>query len=530
MARVGRDLRDAATILARHPLLVVYGLVASVAAPSALCVVPLLIAAHVLGRAVHAATAGIRPSGRAMLWAGAPMLAVVGGPALATLVGLVTARSATEDATLAALAAAAGAFALGIVVAPFATVADHLVRRASGLSGAIGRALAAGALLGRRVVLARGVTLGALALVPALLFLAGDVLDRTELRLASLAAVPLAVALGVALGAVWGAHDERALGDAQPVAVSPALWAPIAAAALALVGAATIAAMTPSPAFERLAPVGVEGCVPELHDVGPHRLTITMTMRAREEWPGSVEVADGFDVRTADGGGAGVVTAAHPLGLPLLPHEICRAEGGYLLRFAALEIGADALVDEAGVRIDDGLSERLRARSYSGPWLVALSLGALWILSVVAHRRLRPLAGLAGIDAKDALHVVPGRLERGEGARIATGVNATIEGEVTFVSSAGDLRLRLPQRATLLGPDGELPPNELVRLCVPSAPATMGLRTGTQAWPEGAILLIGEAEPARAALLSGITRASAPWIVVATVALALAALELLVRL
>lgn len=87
----------------------------------------------------------------------------------------------------------------------------------------------------------------------------------------------------------------------------------------------------------------------------------------------------------------------------------------------------------------------------------------------------------------------------------------------------------MPTRVTIVGVDGAQPGDAPLRLCAPHAPSAMGPRTGTEPWPEGAVLVLGTDDPPRTAILTALTHAMAPWIAVASAAITAAALELFLR-
>lgn len=487
------------------------------------CVAPFFGGLLVLGLAVQRANRAKDRSGSTMMLAGLATVLVLGAPGLGVLVtrSLVPNEDALGLIGVLALLCLVPLF--GVVSAPFVTVGSHLMRRGLGLDDAFGRALVGATTAGVAHTVLRGLVLGLVVALAPVLYVAAHLLTRSgadaSLPVIALFALPpigMAWVVGFA-GACAEGDDERLEGSARPTARMRLLLAPIIAIGFLLV-ATLVAAAKPLPPWQARPPRPLT-CETTLEDYGPHGLSVRRGLSDSTE-------QGAFVVETADGGGVG----------PLVdedrgPAQVCvDGEGGVWLVFGYLAAmgeshGRYVAIDERGVRLDDGIGDRLAVRS-SVPFGVSFVLG-LCLLAI----------GLAELARRSALLDVMGRED--DGLRAAHGrivlSGASIEpsgrviGSAAFSSDDGSHAFSLPDRVRLLGVGRALTQDTKVLLVATEPLATLSLREGLQRWPRSAILIVGP-DDARRAVTSEVSRVVGLWAAAATVAFALAAVALLMAL
>jgi hypothetical protein len=514
---------------ADHGTVVSWAALGLLASCLSFCLVPLLAALGFFGMAMRAAVgAPVRPL-RNTLSAGVVVLVMLASPVSAFLLSASIAPPEVLGEAKSFIVLLVLVATFGAISAPFVTTGAQLVRRGLGVTDALGRALAAAALRGRTMMVLRGLILG----LPIVLLLSVAV-RQSYGWLVVLVLGPLVTAFAVGFAAACAIEDDTVLSNAREPLVRTWLWFPPALGLGLFAVALGAAVLTPAPAW-MLAPAAEPAwtCAPSLDASGPHGLSITPTSDHRR-----------FEVRTADGGGAGSITS----GPRMVAVEVCSTEGRHWLRFIGLERPPRyALVDERGVRLDDGFSERFASRM---GWWIALFAGmgllALFLFSLRMGQTLAHLGALsdAGADsgpgarpgAASRIRSLPGKLSVGQGGSFTRdGTSASTRGEVRFVSDDGAHVFVLPRRVRLLSAIASsavdrFPDRTPLVLLAAESIASLGPRAGASEWPASAMLLHGEAEGARAALDATLARSVAPWVALSTLAFGVAALALFFQL
>lgn len=315
------------------------------------------------------------------------------------------------------------------------------------------------------------------------------------------------------------AEDGAPRADTHPAAARriAALFALLAPALASVVAAMIAAAVTPTPMREAQ---GVDWEWPEVvaHGrvvdlAGPHGLRVHRVER-------------GVSIETADGGGAGFVpyepwTERPPDTFTDTDLIVVRTHFDGGPAFAAFAGRRVVYFDEEGVRLEDGLSERLSARighNALGALCVALILALAWSL-----RLLRALGDARALDARATSLGPPaprgaptrlaGRLRLGQGAVLRPhGMHARLIGDARVVSRDGDVVLAVPQEVRLFAAHDDRMPRdgddvEVIGHLGKLTP--IGMREGALAWPTGARLLIGGRADAAERLISRAARGGA---------------------
>lgn len=224
--------------------------------------------------------------------------------------------------------------------------------------------------------------------------------EMPRVVLLSLPALALTVPLGQGMlcAAYLRAEPARALAIPEPPALRIAWGVPLSAPLLALLGLA-FALLRPAPLVPVGPPEPMASPLVQWHAAsdGPRTLPIMDTGLRVAVAPERVAVEAG------DGGGVG--TLPLPPGSAVAGVEVARVGDAYRVRLV-LE-GAtgprQAVIDRAGVRLDDGLGRRLLSRVPG--WALLACLGAMALIGLLA------LPGLAGI-ATGGAHAVPAAARR----------------------------------------------------------------------------------------------------------------------
>ena len=433
-------------------------------------------------------------------------------------------RAEAEPLVASLLWVVAGAVA-GALLSPLFLAPMIMAHHAASLSGALRGAWVLGARLGFPQLSGLGALIGVLLssawMVP--IFVFGD--------LGLLVAVPtLGLAAGLSSLAVARSYLKVHQGSPPPALGGPLLrpLLLLVPVALCLAAATVSAAALPSrvhldaPAELRRGTTIVEGA---LDLGGPAGLVVD---------------GSAMEVRVADGGGVGRLRPPYPA------HWWLRAgRTSYQGREAVAVVLLDGdhrafvtYVDEDGVRLDDGLVERIGSRLGSnGVGLIVLALAFLGLGASRALRR-RADARLLTLDAHTPARgaagalALEGTLRVASGARVwVQGRSVVVEGDASLVGKDGEPRVRLPEGAMeLLGEAPDRAPSDGDSACiVGDFESIRGLdfRAGASPWPRGGRLLLGSRSTALAELGDDAARRAAPWLGVSWVCFGLAALVLL---
>jgi hypothetical protein len=538
----------------------------SLAASACLFGLPVLgLCARTLARTAVGAARGEAPAlghpsaagGRTLPEAGATLVALLVALAAPALGALLAARGlAALPADLTARGTLWAAAVAGASAVALALVVDRGLAIALGLLAALDRGLrlvpgfTRGAALASALPRGRlAARVGVVAVGPALVTAAVWSLQDAPPGLVAVGAgiaVTAAFALAAAaLGALYvEAEGELAL---RPRASAPTLPKVTraffaGAAGLALVSAALLGtlAAVPSP----LAPS------PALRGVGGTAGWTTLDLGAPAVLPGTdvhlSAAEDGVVIWTSDGGGAGTVRGVPwPMGVAYRPAR-CGDDACFELVVGGSESAGRTLVDRDGVRRDDGLGDRV-ARRVSAASLVAVVV-ALVCFGIALTRASRGIAGIELLASPDderrarddgRPRVVEGRLVAPSPATLhLVGRDAVrVEGTVQVVCDRAGLRIGLPPdgevrvlRGSAAGPLAAESLVDGARVAVIAAlPARgAGYREGAAPWPEGARLVPGGVDAARAALAAQVDRAVAPLALLTVAALLFVTVDLAV--
>lgn len=337
---------------------------------------------------------------------------------------------------------------------------------------------------------------------------------------------PLAIAiLADAFVELEGAEDEA---EDLPVARRVrGLWG-LLLPALLLVGAAFVAAaLSPSPMRESR-PVeeverGFHG-IGALHGEQVRRLPGT-SVRVRT-------LERGVSVEADDGGGAGTIDArfdTSDVGLFVFERE--DEPSTFVIAITDGTRWARTVVDSDGVRLDDGLAQRVFGR-LGTPGLGALALGLLLLLwiafslgSELGTARTLDVPDLSVEGREAGLNALEGTLRIAEDSKVryrpgsalkrllghlASG-SLTAEGEAWVEAQGGAIRLRLPDRPipVLEGDAKGWAGEHVVVLSRFAKIGTTGLRTSSVPWPKDGVITLGKrGDAARALVDRAVRRAS----------------------
>lgn len=317
-------------------------------------------------------------------------------------------------------------------------------------------------------------------------------------------------------------------------------------AAAALVMALALAALTPSPMREgaqglatSITAYQASGPGGEVQLPGPHGLFV----RAR---------ADGVEIGTADGGGAGAVQITDPFARPrggmVIAHGALRGRDAWVALVDApawsegrtIERTFVTYFDDEGVRLDDGLADRLSARIGSSS--VGLAVFGLFLALVLAFRLTRTLEDARALDAPELVRDAPAReslsrasgtLRLGEDARVtARGATARVHGQARIELEGGAVVIALPPEVAVLelGDEPLVDGSEVTIVARFDRLAPLGLRQGSMPWPDGARLVPTDRDHAAEAVLDRASRVAAFFALGITVSLGLAATLVLMHL
>jgi hypothetical protein len=542
-------VRSDAKILKNADLGLVVGLVVALAFGfySLFCLVGAPVLAYALNRLVTALLAGARETSSAEQprWTGGValtgMLVHVGLVALCAGVALYLLGDAGAVASFSVLSAVVlcASIGLGAALAPLAFTAFALgdgetsvgraLARSFELSARIGplrlarTGAAAGAKLGLGALLTVATTL-ALALL--LATAVGDEMLWSEDAVgAVLLGLPAGLALampfaGAGLAREYVAHDHVERAQARPVPRLRAIALLLAPGALVCAAAFFTAAFRPTP---------MRG----LDDSALPRMPWPSEITASAQLPGTSvrAVIDAGDVRIEadDGGGAGRVDARLPRGPRQVFVDSGERWGGPPGTFAVI-VSDDwgsfdpeyrlTLIDADGVRLDDGLEERVLDRL--GIEGLALSLIVILLSIALALKLARDVGAARTLEApaseeKARLHALECTL-RTSGRVLVTPGRLVPEEEAWLEADGGALRLRMPTEARTLGPVRDVADGDRVTIVSRFARgASAGMREASAPWPEDARVVIGTLEQAADAL---VTRAARTATVIAVPALA----------
>lgn len=244
---------------------------------------------------------------------------------------------------------------------------------------------------------------------------------------------------------------------------------------------------------------------------------------------------DRIVVTTADGGGAGPIDGFRSLGCRDVTVHETTFRGAH-----AYAIGCETLVtyvDDDGVRLDDGLADRLRARFMGLPaLLVVVALAMLAALVVSMRRSAREAALLASRGPEDAAKnetvAVAGKLHLAEGASVTSAPRgrSRVVGAVHFRSDEGALSIVVPEGERAIDRDLDVDVTDGAAAFV-VAPASALRAASYREGPgrEALILGVGPIERARDAYLTRAGRALGWLGLPAAGLLAMAALLLAIR-
>lgn len=512
-----------AVIAARPPRVALFSrvLVALVALALSFLIFPFLIAVFIGGRALErAAGAPDRAEGGGTMMAGFTLGAVMAVPAVALVLGAVVIAPALQDQALSYLVLAALVPVLGVASGPFLSVAPHALRRGQGVEAAIGRSLAASAVHGMAAAMLRGALVTAAVVVPVLLAVLEASLDHGGVALiVFLVLAPLSTTWLVGVSVAAADQDDAALADiaAMQVPRRAHLWIGPSIALSLLSLATALALFTPARAWMRVSP-SISDCPSDVAERGPHGVTVARASDLDGERAPLGRSTDrswtAYEVTTADGGGAGRI-----LGPPRsFTDGVCAngRRGGLMLRFIQpmghAVVGAP--IDEHGVRLDDGLVDRLASRIGAG-------IGTLLLLGAVFLAQLARLVGRRLLLA-DRLTGAGDPLRSVRGAIVDDGAGPM------FVAKDGTHRFPVPAAVTVVGATASGPPQvgTEATLVASEVLGSNALRSASAPWPSTAVLVLGEVDDARMTLLAALGREAGPWSAAATAAVAVAALML----
>ncbi len=488
------------------------------------CVLPFFLGLFFLGLAVEqGARASKRGVGTTVL-IGFCMFAAVTVPSAGMMIATAAMRvNAVLDAlhVVAVLAVPL----LGMLVGPFVTVGPHLARRGGGLDDAFGRALLGANAAGWLTALLRGVVMGLGVLVVALYvlgmhaMLGDDGADGVVALVSQCVVLLLVFTWQVAFACACAAADDALLdGTSPPTAPVRLMLAPLVAVVV-LLGAGGVAAITPLPPWQRR-PHTPLTCEPELADHGPHGLSV----RAATNGAPST-----FVVATADGGGAGPLVdegGREPL------HVCLDHDGVVWVVWGEITLAVEEYdtlyvpIDERGVRLDDGILDRLSVRlglmvgisvvlGFCCVLIGLLELGRRSALLDVVHR------------SDDLVRAAPGKLKIERGSVRVTG---EVRGALRFESDDGTYAFSLPPKVRLVGAERALTKDAAALLVATEPLQSLSLRDGLGRWPASAVLIIGRPDDARRAISGELSRVVGLWSAVATLGFGIAAVAILAAL
>jgi len=539
---VGREAREGAQrAFALRDGVIFWALGAAALFTMSFCVAPFALGSYVLGRAVQRANRAPHRRTNTTTLAGLAMVGVLAAPGLAVFVAmsLVPEGYALGPAGVAAVFFVVPLF--GLLSGPFLTVSSHLMRRGLGLDDAFGRSLASATAVGATRMVLRGLAVGLVVSIPSAACITMLLLARAGFSgllplMAFLVLPPTSLAWFVGFASACAEEDDVSLaGRAPPVARVRLLLAPMIAIAFLFV-ATLLAASKPLAPWQGRPPTPLT-CEPTLEDYGPHGLNVhpgpVHPGAGREALPDYRRPVSSFIVETADGGGAGEIMNGHWL----QPTQVCvDREGVVWLVWGDLAEHGDSgdasvvPVDERGVRLDDGIGDRLAERS--GVFLdVSFTLGlCLLLIGLAELARRTALLDVMG-RSDDTLRTAAGRVEFSDAPSNAS-ITAMghVTGSARFSSDDGGYAFSLPSRVRLVGACGPLSKDTKVLLVATERLDSLSLRDGTARWPRSAILIVGRADDARRAVMAELSRVVGLWAAAATIGFTLAAVALLFAL
>lgn len=484
------------------------------------CFVGIFVASFALGSLVSGV---VRASGRTFEGSspGTGLAAYLGIAALAvvTCVAVVTAIDLTFgviDAWLVAIVVAPiGASAFGAALGPLLFVPFVLAEGRHRFVAAIARSFELGTRLGaaRTAWLGGVVGLGlASGVAAASLLVFALRMDEPDHWGFLLLAQPVGLALAVpwcvariARGyvAMQVSEEQRAVPRLRAMALVLAPGLLVCAAAL------FVGAWTPTP---------MRALAPDVPRPDPRR-GLHPALADEVILPGtSVRVtplARGVNISADDGGGAGPVDDPHIGEVDaMLVIEPGEEHGGPPGSFAVVRTywpwASVTIVDRDGVRLDDGLKERVLDRmGRVGIGLLAFALAAIFALVFWLGRA---IGRARTIDAP--------RLEAGG---VLSALSSTYrKSEETSWLESGDLRIRVPDQPPILGEARTLEDGDAVTLISRfDRGITGGLRDAFAPWPRDGRLVIGDRADAASALVARASR-TATWLAVPALAALLA--------
>lgn len=480
----------------------------------------------------------------------------IGVLALAGL-GLVVAVMVTAGAVTGELLAGAEAsvqWGGGLVVAALAAVvlgaalgpcafAPLLVAEGVAVSAALARSFEVAAALGPRRAARVGAVASAAIAVPltvsAALFVEPEGDSEALVRL--LVSLPFGLMVAPTLAGAWltavyvearSRAVETSL-DAAPARLLALRLTLVPSVALLLV-ALGAAALTPTSLGEL---PSRESNVRGWHGVGLERAPFTKPL------PGGRAFARTFDrgvsIEAYDGGGAGRVSAGFETDVSALYFLPGPRPGTHRLVLTDGNEWGFTVVDEDGVRLDDGLGERVLGR-LAGLDRGALGLGLALVLLLSARlgAELGRARTLAAPELRDGqvissrLAALEGTLRLGDGSRLEVrGGRALVEGDAWVEAEGGALRFRIPPGRSVPWLGGAAPRAGAAILLVSRFGAvTRGLREAATPWPSDGRLALGRRVDATSALVERASRVASWTAVPAMLALTFAAVRLLAAL
>lgn len=429
--------------------------------------------------------------------------------------------AALRHANLVAPAAPILAAAIaGWVALPLTSMPAHFAFRRETALSAIGRALAGAderrARYGTIPMALAGMVLGALVVAPRWLcdsdfnlFVAIEALSRrAPMGYAywpvALAALPVMLVFP-ALSAALAQHDDvllsRPVGGAarSPLQMTLPLFCAVGLALTALLFVPARASEPYGGAFE------IHGHVPST----PPGLTVTLAGQGLADWQWELEGGRAFEVTSGRGTElvvgplesrtAGIV-AGFDGATGLLFHDVPSSpgeRGSYVVSW----------LDAEGRRLDDSFAHRVYARfdRRSFGLLAALVLGAL-LLHRLRPGHLHRLTKPGRFTVRGTLDLDDDTLPVRRGARV---VLLRGRGSVgTFRSDDGGVIMALTQATLLLGLPSLPDTGTKVVLVTPTRPASLALREGIAALPEGSAI-VGDEQPVDTVLGTAMYRSAA---------------------